>query len=65
MFLFDKIRLKFQNLFGFEKLNPLENFDFDEILDDDKLNDNIELFKKAIENHPELKEVIWLPYITA
>lgn len=60
MTLFSKIRLKFQNLLGFEKLNPLDNFDFDENVDEAKFNDNIELFKKAIENHPELKEVIWI-----
>ena len=45
---------------GFEKLNPINDFDFDEKFDQIKSIDNIELFKKAIDEHDELKEVIWV-----
>ena len=45
---------------GFEKLNPINDFDFDEKFEDIKSIDNIELFKKAIDEHNELKEVIWI-----
>ena len=51
---------KFQNLMGFEKLNPINDFDFDEKFDQIKSIDNIELFKKAMDEHKELKEVIWI-----
>lgn len=56
----DKIRLKFQDLFGFEKLHPQDNIDFDETFEKDNSNVNVGLFKKAIDEHPELKEVIWV-----
>lgn len=58
--LIKKITRKFQNLVGFEKLNPVNDFDFDEKFDQIKSIDNIELFKKAIDEHKELKEVIWI-----
>jgi hypothetical protein len=60
MSLINKLKIKFQNLIGFEKLNPLDNFDFDEESDGIKSINNIDLFKKAIEEHEELKEVIWI-----
>ena len=43
---------------GFEKLNPINDFDFDEKFEEIKSVDNIELFKKAINEHKELKEVV-------
>lgn len=59
MSVINKIKLKFQNLIRFEKLNPINSFDFDE---NSKVNNfnNIELFKNSIKNHKELKEVIWI-----
>ena len=60
MGLINKITRKFQNLIGFEKLNPVSNFDFDERFDEIKSSNNIDLFKKAIDENDELKEVIWI-----
>ena len=54
----NKITRKFQNLIGFERLNPIN--DFDEKFEEIKSINNIELFKKAIDEHEELKEVIWI-----
>ena len=60
MSLINKITRKFQNLIGFEKLNPTNDFDFDGRFEEIKSIDNIELFKKAIHEHEELREVIWI-----
>ena len=61
MNILNKLTRKFQTFIGFEKLNPLNNFDFgDDNVDEIKSIDNIGLFKKAIEDHEELKEVIWI-----
>lgn len=58
---FTKLKRKFQNLIGFDKLNPLDNFDFDDDKSDEiKSVNNIGLFSDAIEKHPDLKEVIWI-----
>ena len=56
----NKIQRKFQNLLRFEKLNPINNFDFEESFDHFQSTNNIDLFKRAITEHPELKEVIWI-----
>lgn len=60
MSLIKRIKLKFQNLLGFEKLNPINDFDFVEAIEEMESKDNIILFKKAFENHLELKEIIWI-----
>lgn len=60
MSLIGKITSKFQNLLRFEKLNPLNNYNFEESLENNHKSNNIELLKKAFDNHPELKEVIWI-----
>ena len=56
----NKIRGRFQNFIGFEKLNPSNNFDFHNSFEVSNLISNIDLFKKAMEEHNELKEVIWI-----
>lgn len=56
----NNIKLKFQYLLGFEKLNPINSFDFEESLDQYQSINNIDLFKNAITEHSELKEVIWI-----
>lgn len=60
MTLIYKIRLKFQNLLRFEKLNPIDDFEFLESIDNYNSKDNVLLFKKAIKKHSYLKEVIWV-----
>ena len=60
MSLIYKITRKFQNLIRFEKMNPISTFDFDERFDEIKSINNIDLFKKAIYENDELKEVIWI-----
>jgi hypothetical protein len=56
----NKIQRKFQNLLGFEKLNPINDFDLEESFDQFQSTNNIDLFKRDITEHPELKEVIWI-----
>ena len=58
MNIFNKISRKFQDLIRFEKLNPVKNFDDD--INEIESGNNIDLFKKAISEHEELKEVIWI-----
>ena len=60
MKLVNRITDKFQNLIGFDKLNPINDFDFNDSFDEIKSLNNIDLFKKAIGEHNELKEVIWI-----
>ena len=60
MTLIDKILIKFQDLLRFEKFNPPNNFVLNESIDENKSNSNINLFKNAINEHLELKEVIWI-----
>lgn len=55
-----EIKIKFQHLLGFEKLNPINNFDFCETIEEYESKDNVILFKNAFEKHPELKEIIWI-----
>ena len=60
MNLVNRILRRFQNFIGFEKLNPSNNFDFHNSFEESNLISNIDLFKKAMEEHNELKEVIWI-----
>lgn len=60
MTLIDKILIKFHDLLRFKKLNPPNNFVLNESIEENKSNSNINLFKKAIDEHLELKEVIWI-----
>ena len=58
---FSKIKVKFQNLLPFNEMNPIKNFDFDEEnIDEREYKDNIVLFQKEVENHSELKEILWI-----
>ena len=60
MSIFNKISRRFQKLVRFERLNSSNNFDFDEGLKKIKPLKNFALFKKAIDEHQELKEVLWI-----
>ena len=56
-----KIKVKFQNFLHFNKMNPIKNFDFDEEnIGESEYKDNIVLFQKEVENHSELKEILWI-----
>lgn len=43
MSLIDKIRFKFKNLIGFEKLNPINNFEWDADFNEFDCENNIDL----------------------
>ena len=60
MSLINKITRKFQNLLRFEKLNPIDDFDFEDNFEKNNSKNNIVLFRKAFLKHPELKEIIWI-----
>ncbi|WP_405298264.1 hypothetical protein, partial [Methanobrevibacter sp.] len=45
----NKIRGRFQNFIGFEKLNPLNNFDFHNSFDESNLISNIDLFNFIVQ----------------
>ena len=60
MFFINKLRSKFQNLIRFEKLSPSNNHDFDDLFEGVNPKNNLNLFIKAINEHEELKEVIWI-----
>lgn len=60
MTLINKIKTKFQNLIGFEKLDPLNNSNFEESSEKFESKENIILLKNLVENHPKLKEIIWI-----
>ncbi|MBP3792295.1 MAG: hypothetical protein ILA26_09745 [Methanobrevibacter sp.] len=49
----NEIKIKFQHLLGFEKLNPLNNFDFEETIEKYESKDNIVLFKSAFKKQRE------------
>ena len=56
-----KIKVKFQYLLPFNRMNSFNNFDFDEEdIDKRKYKGNIVLFQKEVEKHSELKEIIWI-----
>lgn len=60
MNLITKLKLKFHNLLGFEKLNPINNFDFNQTLEENYNSNNLESFKNIINTHEDLKDIIWI-----
>lgn len=62
MNLITKLKLKFNNLLGFEKLNPINNFDFKQSLEENYNSNNLESFKNIINTHEDLKDIIWIGF---
>jgi hypothetical protein len=58
MDLINKITGKFHNFIRFESLNPIDNFDSKS--EEMRSVNNVNLFKKAVHEHEELKDVIWI-----